>query len=76
MASNKKQSGVLGSFLVKLRLGEVKSPILNLAMGSLPTDECHLGLGRIIPGSLKKGSPQQMARQREETRLPDFQNSR
>lgn len=66
----------LGSFLGKLRLGGVKSPILNLALGSLPTDECRLVWGRIIPSNLHKGSPQPTAKPREEARSSDFQNSR
>lgn len=75
-ASNKRQGAVLGSLLVKLRLGEVKSPILHIAMGSLPADECHLGLGRLISSNLKKGIPQHIAKRREETGSSDLQNSR
>lgn len=49
-----------------------KSPILSLGIGSPTIDECHLVLWRITPSNLQKGSPQHIAKQREETKSFHF----
>lgn len=59
---DKRQCDVLGSLQGEAEAWRNCSPILNLVIGSLPTDEFHLVLGRIIQSNLQKGNLQHFSK--------------
>jgi len=83
MAPNKMQCDVFiewfefqwSPFQMKTEAWKSWDLILNSAMGSLPTNECHLILSRMIESNLLQGRSQHIAKWREEIRSSGFWSS-